>query len=234
VCETNYGNTAWFRNQTCTGTDICDSNTGITAGYCHPPDATCGTHVAGESFCRDDVERWLCGADGNVAKWQEDCHLGCYKGACLSGTCPTGDVVVSCSADCPSDVANPCVSNSTSGTTLTVCPSAAFVSELVAIHVKATDLVVPSLCSSSSNRALIVKVGGSGCTVQDPGNFKVKVWQSSNPYWSIISPTKGPLCSALGPTCAVQSIAGTFDVISRATVDLNMIVEFAPGGLVCP
>ncbi len=232
----------WVIDTTCSGTDICDSPPGTTPGICHPPDTDCAGHAAGEKFCKGDNQTWTCNAAGTTASWQDTCGLLCYKGACIAqSACPSADIVESCSTNCPSQDANACVSAASSGKTVTICPTASG-TQIAAVHINPSELTIPSGCSSSTTqRGVMVQVGGSGCPIQNPGNVKIKVWPYLNMVWAIspsfyVTMSRG-LCNVLGyvPNCTTTTGADYFYVWSSSGgTEMNLVVEMSPDTLVCP
>jgi hypothetical protein len=93
----------WEVNQTCSGTQICDTREGVTGGTCQEPDPNCVGQQPGTTFCQgNDV--YACDADTVGTVLVSNCNLvgTCEAGACVAGPglCTTDPVALDCSTDC--------------------------------------------------------------------------------------------------------------------------------------
>ncbi len=74
----------WVDNGTCTGTNRCDSATGVNQGTCQPIVAECADHAPGDHVCIDtNVE--ACGVDLVTSEVVQQCKQptpDCANGAC--------------------------------------------------------------------------------------------------------------------------------------------------------
>jgi hypothetical protein len=92
---------AWEVNETCPGTQICDTRPGLMAGTCQEQDANCVGQEPGYRVCVEENVA-ACGQDNLDLPVAEVCPAGCSAGTCLAvpDACPTDANAVICSTDC--------------------------------------------------------------------------------------------------------------------------------------
>jgi hypothetical protein len=88
---------AWEVNQTCPGTQVCDTRAGLTAGSCQEQAAECLGHEPGYTACMRSAMR-TCNADNTEAEVVLECAF-CRDDVCYHG-CVSADVGVDCTGEC--------------------------------------------------------------------------------------------------------------------------------------
>lgn len=92
----------WQTNGTCSGQQICDTRTGITAGTCQDAAPVCAGHAPGYKYCNGSAV-YECNADALVSSLSITCTGACVDGGTCNNDaapCPTGTDWSSCAKDC--------------------------------------------------------------------------------------------------------------------------------------
>jgi hypothetical protein len=91
----------WEVNQTCPGTQVCETHPGLTVGTCQEQDPDCAGPSPGAAICVGHAA-YQCGADNVTKAYVAYCPGACTDGACddAATACPTIAEFTDCSDDC--------------------------------------------------------------------------------------------------------------------------------------
>jgi hypothetical protein len=89
----------WEVNETCPGTQICDTRPGLTQGTCQDQHPDCIDHEPGYRFCVDNNVH-ECGPDNLDQPEVEQCTGACEDGVCYNECPASSQLIANCVDDC--------------------------------------------------------------------------------------------------------------------------------------